>query len=290
MKLNPYCLCCLLNKQERNIRHFDDEEKKVTYMKEICRIIAESGEEHCSPSLSRIFQKYHSEFWKEPIPDFTEIKQEFNRLMMNLEDSLRKVILSAPDPLETALLYSRIGNYIDFAAFENVSRETVLSMLESENKEPLEPLEYRRFLEEMEHARSMVFLTDNCGEIVLDKLALEILKERFPDTEITVIVRGEPVVNDATMEDAEMCGLTELFPVVGNGSDVLGTWLPGVNEQTKQLLNSADVILAKGQGNFESLHDCGLNIYYLFLCKCIRFTDYFHVPELTGMFVNEKRI
>ena len=87
-----------------------------------------------------------------------------------------------------------------------------------------------------------------------------------------------------------MCGLTELVKVVGNGNNVGGTWLPGVNEETRQLLESADVILSKGQGNFETLHDCGLNIFYLFLCKCDRFVRLFHVPLFKGMFVNERRV
>lgn len=290
MKLNPFCMCCAINKQEKKIRNFNDEEKKVIYMKEVFRRFSQAGENDCAPSISVDLNKYFCEFWNVPPKDYTEIKKEFNTLMMELIDSLRTIIRESPDPLETAMCYARIGNYIDFAAMENVSKDTVLSMIESENKDPLDEAEYTRFKEEMAKARSLVYLTDNCGEIVLDKLAVEILKERYPNTEITVIVRGEPVVNDATMEDAVMCGLTDLVTVRGNGSNVGGTWLPGIDEQTRSLLDHADVILAKGQGNFETLHDCGLNIYYLFLCKCERFVELFHVPLFKGMFVNERRI
>ncbi len=119
------------------------------------------------------------------------------------------------------------------------------------------------FREELSDARSLVYLTDNCGEIVLDKIAVKMLQKLYPHLSITVIVRGEPVVNDATMEDAAMCGLTELVPVIGNGSRVGGTWLPDISEEARQLLDRADVIIAKGQGNFETLNGCGLNIYYL---------------------------
>lgn len=290
MKLNPFCMCCALNKQEKSLRQFHDEEKKVTYMKEVCRRFSQAGEMDCAPSISVELHKYFSKFWNVPEKDYTEIKKDFNQLMMNLEDRLRAIIKESADPLESALIHALIGNYIDFAAMENVSKEVVLSMIENENKEPLNEVEYAHFKEEMSTARSLVYLTDNCGEIVLDKLAIEILKERYQNVEITVIVRGKPVVNDATIEDAEMCGLTNLVTVKGNGSDVGGTWLPGINEETKALLDQADVILAKGQGNFETLHDCGLNIYYLFLCKCERFVQLFHVPLLKGMFVNERRI
>lgn len=290
MKLNPFCICCALNKQEKNLRQFDDEEKKLTYMKELCAMLSQAGPEHCAPSFSIEMKKFFSDFWGVPQQDFTEIKKDFNRLMMDLEDRLRTIIRESPDPLESAILHARIGNYIDFAAFENVSKDTVISMIENENKKPLDETEYTHFKEDMATARSLVYLTDNCGEIVLDKLVIELLKEMYPNVEITVIVRGKPAINDATMEDAQMCGLTDLVTVKGNGSDVGGTWLPGINEETRSLLNSADVILAKGQGNFETLHDCGLNIYYLFLCKCDRFVQLFHVPLLEGMFVNERRI
>lgn len=290
MKLNPFCMCCQLTKQEKRIRQFDDEEKKLTYMKEICRRFSEADDTHCAPSLSVEFQKFYSDFWGVPAKDYTEINKEFNTLMMDLEDRLRAIIKNSPDPLESALIHARIGNYIDFAAMENVDKDTVLSMIENENKEALEPTEYAHFKEEMVSAKSLVYLTDNCGEIVLDKLAVEMLKETYPNTEITAIVRGEPVVNDATMSDAEMCGLTDIIKVMGNGNNVGGTWLPGINKETRQLLENADVIISKGQGNFETLHDCGLNIYYLFLCKCDRFVQLFQVPLFKGMFVNECRI
>lgn len=290
MNLNPYCMCCQINKQEQRIRQFDDEERKVIYMKEILRRFAEATDTDCAPSLSVEFQKYFSDFWGVPSGDYTEVKKDFNSLMLSLENRLRQTIHSTPDPLESALIHARIGNYIDFAALANVDKEEMLSLIESENKDTLDPLEYQNFRKEMAHAKSLVYLTDNCGEIVLDKLAVEVLKEQFPDTEITVIVRGEPVVNDATMEDAEEVGLTSIVKVIGNGNNVGGTWLPGINKETRALLDCADVILAKGQGNFETLHDCGMNIYYLFLCKCQRFTDMFQAKPLQGMFVNERRV
>lgn len=291
MRLNPYCMCCQINKQEEKIRQFDDEEKKMTYMKEVLRRFAESGGDDCAPSISVELKKFFSDFWgiSDTDKDYTEIKKEFNSLMMELEDELMAAIRSAEDPLESALIHARIGNYIDFAAMSHVDKDVVFSMIESEDKEPLDPVEYANFKEEMSHAKSLVYLTDNCGEIVLDKLAIRILKELYPDTKITAVVRGLPVVNDATMEDAEMCGLTDIVPVIGNGSGIGGTWLCDINEETSRLLNEADVILSKGQGNFETLHDCGLNIYYLFLCKCDRFVDLFHAKLFQGMFVNEQR-
>lgn len=92
------------------------------------------------------------------------------------------------------------------------------------------------------------------------------------------------------MEDAQDIGLAELTTVIGNGSEVGGTWLPHISREAREALESADLIIAKGQGNYETLHDCGLNIYYLFLCKCKWFQYQFNAKPLQGMFINERRI
>lgn len=283
-------MCCALNKQEQKIRHYPDMEKKTEYMKKVMALIANTEEKDCAPSLSVDIQKLYSSFWDCPMEDFTEIKREYNQLMLNMEDSLENKIRKSEDPLEKSLLYARIGNYIDFAALSNVDQATVLTLLEEKSTESLDEEEYRNFLRDLSSAKKLVYLTDNCGEVVLDKLAVKILKEKYPDLDITVIVRGYPVVNDATMEDAEEIGLTDLVRVIGNGSNVGGTWIPGITSEARDLLYDADLIIAKGQGNFETLNDCGLNIYYLFLCKCDLFQRRFHAENLQGMFLNERRL
>ena len=247
MHLNPFCMCCIINKQEKKIRPFPDENKKSDYMKKVLGVIAGCDEEACTASLAVQVQKIYEEYWNIH-EDYSHIKHEFNQLMLGLEESLRASVRKSSDPLATALSYARIGNYIDFAALAKVDKKEILSMIESENKEPLDPQEYKNFKEDLKKASSLVYLTDNCGEIVLDKIAVEILKEKYPLLSVTVIVRGYPVVNDATMEDARETGLDKIARVIGNGSNVGGTWLPGVSEETRTLLDQADVILAKGRG------------------------------------------
>ena len=290
MKLNPFCMCCALNKQEQKIRHYPDMEKKTEYMKKVMALMSNTEEKDCAPSLSVDIQKLYSSFWNCPMEDFTEIKKEFNQLMLNMEVSIEDRIRKSNDPLEKALLYARIGNYIDFAALSNVDQSTVITLLDEKSSEALDEKEYKNFLHDLSSAKKLVYLTDNCGEVVLDKMAVKILKEQYPNLDITVIVRGYPVVNDATMEDAEEIGLTDLVKVIGNGSNVGGTWIPGISSESRELLYNADLIIAKGQGNFETLNDCGLNIYYLFLCKCDLFQRRFHAENLQGMFLNERRL
>lgn len=107
-----------------------------------------------------------------------------------------------------------------------------MSLLKEDNKEPLNAQEYLHFRKDLSAASRLVYLTDNCGEIVLDKLVIILLKELCPELDITVIVRGFPVINDATMEDAQDIGLAELTTVIGNGSEVGGTWLPPYQQRS----------------------------------------------------------
>ena len=289
MKLNSKCMACQIRKQEAKIRHFNDEDRKKQYMEAIRQRFEHPKDDDCVPSISTELKKFYCSFWGVPMEDFTRINKEYDQLMLDLEAELRSTIRYSEDPLKAALIYARTGNYIDFAALPEVSKETALSLIKSENKDDLDEQEYRQFCQDMKKAENVVYITDNCGEIVLDKIAIQILKKIFPNIRITALVRGLPAGNDATMEDAEFCGLTDVVPVLGNGNDVGGTWLHGISTHARELLYNADVIIAKGQGNYETMQGCGLNIYYLFLCKCDWFQQLFHAKLLQGMFINEKR-
>ncbi|MBQ7103721.1 MAG: DUF89 family protein, partial [Anaerotignum sp.] len=108
-----------------------------------------------------------------------------------------------------------------------------------------------------------------------------------PQVERKIIVRGEPVLNDATMEDALQIGIEKCGKVIPNGTNIAGTYIPWLSAEAKQAMEEADMLISKGQGNFESLHGCGLNIYYLFLCKCQWFMERFGLPQYSGVFINE---
>ncbi|MGN1140665.1 MAG: damage-control phosphatase ARMT1 family protein [Oliverpabstia sp.] len=288
MRLYASCICCLLNKQEQKLRNCRDEKKKTEYMKELLRLAGNSGDEASAPWLAAQIMKVHEKYFGKS-GSYADVKKEFNQLVMSMEEELKQRVLSQPDPLKTALLYARVGNYIDFSALEQVEKEEFLSLFERE-KDVLDEKEYMSFCGEMQKAENVVYLLDNCGEIVLDKLVILILKKRFPQAHITAIVRGSEVINDATMEDAVMTGLTNVTEVIGNGDDVAGTILSRVSAEARAKIEKADVIIAKGQGNFESLYGCGKNVYYLFLCKCEWFMRKFHTDRFQGMFLNEYRI
>ena len=118
---------------------------------------------------------------------------------------------------------------------------------------------------------------------------LEIMKE-FPDISVTALVRGREVLNDATLSDAKEAGLDDMVKVITNGTGIPGTSLSEISYDAKKAVFDADVIISKGQGNFETLMYSRLNIYYIFMCKCKMFAERFNVEPFTGMLLNDMRM
>ncbi len=288
MLLYSKCMCCLVNQQERLIENFKDEEKKAAFMREVMALLGSSRPEHNAPWMGALLTKLREKYYGKD-EKIAQMKQEFNRLLLQMEPELEQEIHKSRDALREAIRFARIGNYIDFSAVEHVTKEEFLELLRRENDQ-LDETEYGHLRRELGEASRLVYIMDNCGEIVLDKIVIRELKKTYPRLHITAMVRGEDAINDATLEDAEMVGITEEVPVITNNSSIQGVIYSKLTEEGKEIVDSADLILAKGQGNFESLHGCGKNIYYLFLCKCRHFSSQFGVERFQGMLINEKRV
>ena len=287
MKVSAECMHCLVKRQAENIKKYPNEEKKAEYLGKVLGIIADGAAEEPAPVLLSHIGRLHEEYFGKPF-SFDELKKGYNAMLLEKENKIRAKIHEATDSLALALRYAQIGNYIDFGALGSVDDEKLKDFLEQAETLPLSEDTYKKFTENLKIARKLVFLTDNCGEIVLDKLLLETIATIAPHVEKTIIVRGEPVLNDATMEDALQVGLEVCGKVIPNGTNIAGTYIPWLSAEAKQAMDEADMLIAKGQGNFESLHGCGLNIYYLFLCKCQWFMERFGLPQYSGVFINEK--
>lgn len=179
--------------------------------------------------------------------DMSVEKRFFNTFMLQREDLFRTEIETSPDPLRAALQLSRTGNYIDFSAVDNVTDETLLTLLAESKNSVIDKETLQKFREELSSAKQLVFCTDNCGEIVLDKVLIKTLKKLYPALQVTVIVRGGAVINDATIEDAGQVGLCDLVPVIGSGAPIPGTDLEAVSDEARAVLNAADLIITKGK-------------------------------------------
>lgn len=286
MELCAACIRCVMDRQEERVSGLGTEREQSDYLRGVARVIADADPEDSAPVLvERINHVYEKIFG--PATDYAQVKKDFNALMLSLEPQIRKAMEQDGDALHAAMLFARAANYIDFGMAGQVEKETLFSLLEAAAEEKMDERVYNEFLADLRTARSLVYVTDNCGEIFCDRLVAEELRKRYPELDVTVMVRGRDALNDATMEDALMVGMEKVARVVDNGCGVAGTPLAYIGDEARKLLEEADVILAKGQGNYETMHGCGLNVYYSFLCKCAWFRKQFGVLKNTGMFVRE---
>ena len=286
---NSYCTQCLLKKHLTNYPDTSTEEERLTYIRRLFSILTDIAPGESSPVIVNRILTLQKEMFGQFV-DYTEIKKHFNQLMLEQEDWIYADISSAADPIRRAVQYVMKGNYIDFGVLSDVNSEKLMELLSQAKDQAIDDQIFEELMQDLTSAKNMVLLTDNCGEIVLDKLLVRTIMSQFPDLQIHVIVRGGHALNDATMEDACQVGLPDLVKVIGNGTCLQGTYLPDISTEARDLLEQADVILSKGQGNFESLQYCGLNIYYLFLCKCDLFTKRFHTHLYDGILTNDRYV
>ena len=280
MRISESCAACLYDKQKNKT---DDEE----YLSEIRSLLDNRKETDTSPYMVYLFNKVHIRRFGAGA-DYKDIKKKYNDLVLGMEESLREEIVKSEDPLAKALIMARVGNYIDFGAMNHVDQDEFLTLFRDTEMREDDRQTYDSFREACEKGKTFLLVCDNCGEIVLDKLLLEQIVRRFPHLTMKALVRGGEVLNDATADDAAYVGLDKIAQIISNGDAIAGTVYDLMPETAKKALDEADVILAKGQGNYETMSDQGRHIFYEFLCKCDLFTSRFKVPRLTGIFTEER--
>ncbi len=287
MNISADCMSCIINGQLKHILPLGNEATRTEYMRNVLRIIADGSENFASPWITYQLEQEFEKFWGFPMHTYDHLKTQYNTFMLEKEYMTEEIMSQSTTPLETAIKLARAGNYIDFGAMVNVSEEGLLEILHKSVDEVLPAETVGQFKQDLEKAKSLVYLTDNCGEIVLDKVLIKAIRKLYPQIDITVITRGGDALNDATVEDALAVGMDKLARVIGNGLAVPGTELKKISAESLSYINNADVIISKGMGNFETVSSCGLNVYYIFLCKCSYFERRFKLPRLTGVFIRE---
>jgi damage-control phosphatase, subfamily I len=197
------------------------------------------------------------------VDPYREAKDRLNSLALELMPELRAKIESARNPLVLAARLAIVGNVMDLGVNGNLTETEVRRAMNLALTGPFFG-EVDWFSQAIADAQSILYLADNAGEIAFDRLLLEQIRSK----RVTVAVRGAPVINDATMIDAQAVGLDKIAEVIDNGSDAPGTILSDCRPEFRQRFEAADLIIAKGQGNFESLsHEPG-NLFFLFQVKC----------------------
>ena len=224
------------------------------------------------PELSGAIQAWVSRETGCPDP-YLEDRALQQKAARDLLPELKQWMFRQPDHLRAALKIAAVGNSIDLGAREEVNpgslRQEVSLLLNGTVHGPV-----GRWLRELEQVRHLVYLADNAGEIVWDSLLIEAMgPER-----VTLVVRGAPVLNDATLKEAKDLSLPGLRRLMDNGSSLAGTVLQTCSEDLRRVMCEADMVLAKGQGNFESLSGWDGPVWFLFLVKCRRVATHGGVP------------
>ncbi len=211
-------------------------------------------------------------------------KERLNRMALRLLPEMRAKIEAAPDPLNMALRLAIAGNVMDMGVNGDVSEADLHNSICQAMAEPFVG-EQDEFRQAVAISRNVLYLADNAGEIALDRLLIE----QLAPARITLAVRGAPVINDATMVDVRAVGLHELVEVIDNGSDAPGTILEDCSEDFRKRFVEADLILAKGQGNFETLSDEPCDIFFLLKVKCPVVSAHVGLPVGTHVLTRSPR-
>ncbi|HBC89274.1 MAG TPA: hypothetical protein DCZ94_20225 [Lentisphaeria bacterium] len=209
---------------------------------------------------------------------YSSVKNEMNRIAEGMMSRMREMIRKSENPRELAVRLAIAGNLLDSGAKTQISKEELPQHMDKLLAQPLRGNAMTLF-QKAEHTSKILYLADNAGEIYFDRLLIEML----PPGKVTFAVRGGPVVNDATMEDAKRAGIAEIARVISNGSDAPGTILDDTSSEFRLCFGQADMIIAKGQGNYETLSGRSRKICFMLTVKCPVIAR--HIGEPVGSMV-----
>lgn len=268
MQTGNDCLVCFLRQALATVRRCtDDPRQQWQIVTEVGAMLADFDRR--LPPPENAVHVYRLIAGRTGVADpYRAEKEESNSFALALEARTRELIARDPDPLRAAIHFAINANVLDDAAQVRLDRDQALASC----RRPL-AIDHSAALRRLIDRRPrLLYLADNCGEIVFDKLLIEQLLAC--GCTVTLAVRRSPIINDATPEDARLCGLDALCPVIDNGADVPGTPLDACSDALRQAFAQADGIISKGMGNFECLSAVRAPLFFLFIIKCTTVRDH----------------
>ncbi len=267
MRSSPRCLDCGLKQCERIVRLCGGDEQKAQVLRQRLLHIAEklSLDEPPSTYTSKLLVAT-MDFCGEGDP-FAKVKEEQNQEGQEMLARLEGKIGDGDEGLKGALKIAAAGNVIDVGPSRSFDIKELLSSLRFAHDDS------DLLIERLKKARRVVYILDNAGEVIFDKLVLK----RLPDSEVTIVARSSPILNDVTVEEAQKLGLDKLGRIIGTGSRYLGIDFDTVSDEFRKVYQEADVVIAKGHANFESLVNAGRDGFYLLTAKCELVADFLGV-------------
>jgi len=236
-----------------------DENMQKKILDGVSKLVPEFPLDSTPPEMGMIVYQLVNKLTGNEDP-FREIKKSSNQLILNLYPKLEMMVENSKDRVLTAMRLATAGNIIDYGAPTSFEiEEEVTNCLKSN----FAVFDYSEFKQALDNTESILYLGDNAGEIVFDKLLIEELEKN-----IIYVVRDKPIINDALIEDAHDCGLDKIAKVISNGSDAPGTALNLCSREFLEIYHKAPLIISKGQGNFETLSEEKAPIFFLLKVKC----------------------
>lgn len=265
MQTSYECVSCLVRQSvEAVLMATSDEKIREDMIRSILREIAGMDFKRSAPYLAAEINRKIRLRLKNNDP-YQAVKKRFNRFALQHYEQWHKLLEQSGEPFETALRLAIAGNIIDFGVKGEVSESEVQHTIKNCLELPIRGNSINEFKEAVSEADKIMLLGDNAGEIVFDRFLLG----QLPRERVTYVVKGEAIINDATMEDARETGLTELVRVIDNGADAPGTEMRLCSSNFIREFRKADLIISKGQGNYETLSDeSGKDIFFLLKVKC----------------------
>jgi len=248
-----------------------DEIKQKQIVDKISQLIPDFPLEASPPEMGREIHNLVGKISGVKDP-FKEIKENSNKFALKLYPELKQEINNSEDGLLTALKLSIIGNIIDYGAKNSLDVPKEINYLfqgnfKTDNKNNSIIFKYKQFKEALNEVDTLIYLADNAGEVVFDRLLIEELAKEL-GKEVIYVVKGKPIINDALIEDALFCGINRTAKVISSGSDAPGTLLKYCSPEFIRLYQKAELIISKGQGNYEALSEEDKPIFFLFKAKC----------------------
>lgn len=264
MRIFLDCIPCFVRQALDSARLVtDDEQIHEKVVREVLRLAADLDMSQSPPVIGQRIHRLIRKLIGNTDP-YRELKQRFNRLALELCAELEERIRTSEDPMETAVRLAIAGNIIDLGVKTSIKESDVEKIIRDCLTADFDIRQVEEFRNAVSRAEKILYLVDNAGEIVFDRLLIE----QLPLEKVTVVVKGEPVINDATMEDADVAGLTRIVEVIDNGSDAPGTILESCSQAFRNCFAESDLVIAKGQGNYETLSDADKNIFFILKAKC----------------------
>ena len=269
MSFNYHCISCNINSVIRIINLLKPgREQSEQIIRDVLKYLSTADYKKSNPEITSDILEIICKSTGDSDP-YRDIKEYCNRELLKMHDELSLIINSSPGKFTAALKMAIAGNLIDFSAKYSFNMQEAKQKIIESSAMKLEIDHSNELHEKLKYAKSLLYLGDNCGEIVLDKLFIGHIKNEFPCLKVYFGVRGKPVSNDVTFIDAEMTGMNDVAEIIENGDGSSGTVLDRVSGPFREIFNNADVIISKGQGNYESLASApGENIFFLFMAKC----------------------